>query len=125
MEYGNAAWGLRELPLEEQLKLTQAMGLHLLELSIANYHRDALQPDASAEQIRQVKALFAQYDVRPDCGATGNDFTAGSAADVRESLDRVKRAARYRGRAGSEGAAHLRRLHVRQPRLRRTVRPRA
>ena len=93
MEYGNAAWGLRELPLEEQLKLTQAMGLHLLELSIANYHRDALQPDASAEQIRQVKALFAQYDVRPDCGATGNDFTAGSAADVRESLDRVKRAA--------------------------------
>lgn len=26
-------------------------------------------------------------------GATGNDFTAGSAADVRESLDRVKRAA--------------------------------
>lgn len=39
MEYGNAAWGLRELPLEEQLKLTQAMGLHLLELSIANYHR--------------------------------------------------------------------------------------
>ena len=93
MEYGNAAWGLRELPLEEQLKLTQAMGLHLLELSIANYHRDVLQPDASAEQIRQVKALFAQYDVRPDCGATGNDFTAGSAADVRESLDRVKRAA--------------------------------
>lgn len=93
MEYGNAAWGLRELPLEEQLKLTQAMGLHLLVLSIANYHRDALQPDASAEQIRQVKALFAQYDVRPDCGATGNDFTAGSAADVRESLDRVKRAA--------------------------------
>ncbi len=93
MEYGNAAWGLRELPLEEQLKLTQAMGLHLLELSIANYHRDALLPDASAEQIRQVKALFAQYDVRPDCGATGNDFTAGSAADVRESLDRVKRAA--------------------------------
>lgn len=93
MEYGNAAWGLRELPLEEQLKLTQAMGLHLLELSIANYHRDVLQPDASAEQIRQVKALFAQYDVRPDCGATANDFTAGSAADVRESLDRVKRAA--------------------------------
>ena len=38
MEYGNAAWGLRELPLEEQLKLTQAMGLHLLELSIAKYH---------------------------------------------------------------------------------------
>ena len=31
--------------------------------------------------------------MRPDCGATGNDFTAGSAADVRESLDRVKRAA--------------------------------
>ena len=128
MEYGNAAWGLRELPLEEQLKLTQAMGLHLLELSIANYHRDVLQPDASAEQIRQVKALFAQYDVRPDCGATGNDFTAGSAADVRESLDRVKRAADIAAALGvPEGTIRSwkGRLHVRQPRLRRTVRPRA
>lgn len=91
MEYGNAAWGLRELPIEEQLKLTHSMGLHLLELSIANYHKDALQPDASVDQIRRIKALFAESDVRLDCGATGNDFTVESAADVRASLDRVKR----------------------------------
>lgn len=91
MEYGNAAWGLRELSLEAQLKLTQSMNLHLLELSIANWHKDVLQLDATAERIGNVRALFAKYDVRPDCAATGNDFTSESAAEVRASLDKVKR----------------------------------
>lgn len=91
MEYGNAAWGLRELPLAEQLKLTQAMGLRLLELSIANWHKDLLQLDATGEQIEKVRALYAKYGVRPDCAATGNDFTSESDAEVRASLDKVKR----------------------------------
>ena len=92
MEYGHAAWGLRELPLEEQLKLAQAMNVHLLELSIANYDRDFLQLDAGAAEIARVKELCAKYGVRPDCGCTGNDFTRESAEAVRESLDKVKRA---------------------------------
>ena len=92
MEYGNAAWGLRELSLEEQLKLTRSMGVHLLELSIANWHKDLLQLDATEEGIAAVRALYAKYGVRPDCAATGNDFTSESEAEVRVSLDKVKRA---------------------------------
>ena len=34
MQLGNAAWGLRETPLERQAELTASMGLELLELSI-------------------------------------------------------------------------------------------
>jgi len=91
IEFGNAAWGLRETPLEEQLKLTQAMGLRLLELSIANGANDFLQQDSSPERIRQAKELYAKYEVRPQCAATGNDFTSESADEVRASLDTVKR----------------------------------
>ena len=40
MQLGNAAWGLRETPLEQQLAITAAMGLDLLELSIAGYDRE-------------------------------------------------------------------------------------
>lgn len=91
MEYGNAAWGLRELPLKEQLALTRSMGLRLLELSIANYGKDFLQLNATGAEIRRVKELYAQYGVSPACAAAGNDFTSESASEVRASLENVKR----------------------------------
>ena len=75
MRIGNAAWGLRETPLEEQLKITSAMGLDLLELSIAGYGKDFLQLDADQAKISKVKELFRQYKVALECGCTGNDFT--------------------------------------------------
>ncbi|MEI3039576.1 MAG: sugar phosphate isomerase/epimerase family protein [Victivallales bacterium] len=75
MRYGLAAWGLREESLESQLKITAGLGLDLLEFSIANYDKDPLQIGATDEQIEQVKALFRQYNVRLECGCTGNDFT--------------------------------------------------
>ena len=36
MIFGNASWGFRETPLENQLKATKEMGLELLELGIAS-----------------------------------------------------------------------------------------
>ena len=54
MQLGNAAWGLRETPLEQQLAITAAMGLELLELSIAGYERDYLQLDADEKKIAEV-----------------------------------------------------------------------
>ena len=75
MQLGNAAWGLRETPLEQQLAITAAMGLELLELSIAGYDRDYLQLDADEKRIAEVTELFRRYNVRLDCACTGNDFT--------------------------------------------------
>ncbi len=87
MQFGNAAWGLRETPLEDQLKLTSAMGLPLLELSIAGYDKDYLQTDATAGQIAEVRELFSRYGIALDCACTGNDFT-GDDADLQ--LAKVK-----------------------------------
>ena len=90
MILGNAAWGLRETPLEEQLRITSGMGLELLELSIAGYERDFLSLDAEEKRIAEVREMFHAYHVRPDCAATGNDFT-GDAAEVAAAVAHVKR----------------------------------
>ncbi|MBE7029861.1 MAG: sugar phosphate isomerase/epimerase [Ruminococcaceae bacterium] len=78
MIFGNAAWGFRELPLEEQLAITKRMGLSVLELGIANAPKDLpLGGDTAA-----VKALYEAYGISLVCAATGNDFTNGNRDDV-------------------------------------------
>ena len=89
MRIGNAAWGLRETPLEEQLKITSAMGLDLLELSIAGYGKDFLQLDADQAKISKVKELFRQYKVALECGCTGNDFTGDDVPQQEKNVCRV------------------------------------
>lgn len=88
MRLGNAAWGLRETPLEKQLRITHEMGLELLELSIAGYDKDFLQLDATAAQIAEVKMLFAKYGVKLECACTGNDFTND---DAEAQIGKVKK----------------------------------
>ncbi|MBO5308598.1 MAG: sugar phosphate isomerase/epimerase [Lentisphaeria bacterium] len=87
MQYGLAAWGLREEPLESQLAITSGFGLDLLEFSIANYDKDALQLGCSDAEIDNVKNLFARYGVKLECGCTGNDFTGD---DVDAQVVKVK-----------------------------------
>ena len=86
MIYGNASWGLREEPLENQLKITADMGLSLLELGIANAPKD-LPLGADDAELERVKDLYRKYGVSLDCAATGNDFTA-SCDDV-EKIKKV------------------------------------
>ena len=86
MQYGLAAWGLREESLESQLRITSGLGLNLLEFSIANYEKDALQIGAAPEQIREVKEMFRKYGIRLECGCTGNDFTGD---DVEDQIRKV------------------------------------
>ena len=97
MRIGNAAWGLRETPLEKQLQITHEMGLDLLELSIANYDKDALQLDATDEQIAAVRALYDKYGVSPECGCSGNDFTND---DVADQVVRMKKVIEIAAKAG-------------------------
>jgi len=87
-QIGNAAWGLRNMPLEEKLALTSRMGLPLLELSIGGHSADFLTADATDEQIRQVRDLYQKYKISPLCGCTGNDFTGET---VQKNLDHVKK----------------------------------
>ncbi|OGV51812.1 MAG: hypothetical protein A2017_18895 [Lentisphaerae bacterium GWF2_44_16] len=91
MIIGNAAWGFRETPLEEQLKITRTMGLKLLELSIAGHHGDRLQLNASHQEISEVKNLFQQNGIELCCFATGNDYTLKDREACFAQLENVKK----------------------------------
>ena len=77
MIFGNAAWGFRETPLEEQFKITADMGLSELELGIANAPND-IPLSASDEELEKVKKISEDYGVKISCAATGDDFTTGT-----------------------------------------------
>lgn len=87
MKFGNAAWGFRELELEEQLKITSGMGLKIHELGIANAETD-IKTDAADAELEGVRALYEKYGIGLLCAATGNDFTCGNSDDV-EKIKRV------------------------------------
>ena len=87
MKFGNAAWGFRELELEEQLKITSRMGLKIHELGIANAETD-IKTDAADAELEGVRALYEKYGIGLLCAATGNDFTCGNSDDV-EKIKRV------------------------------------
>ena len=57
MKFGNASWGFRETPLEEQLKITKSLGLEVLELGIANAPKD-LPLDTTDAELENVKSLY-------------------------------------------------------------------
>ena len=81
MVFGNASWGFRETPLEEQLKITKDMGLDVLELGIANAPKD-VPLSVSDEEISRVISLYDKYGMDLCCAATGNDFSNGDKTDV-------------------------------------------
>lgn len=81
MKFGNASWGFRETPLEEQLRITHKMGLSILELGIANAPLD-LPLDITDTEIEDVVRLYKKYETELLCAATGNDFTTGNTNDV-------------------------------------------
>ena len=89
MQFGLAAWGLREESLENQLRITRDLGLDLLEFSIANCDSDALQISSSDQEIGKVRALFRQYGVRLDCGCTGNDLTGDDVPQQKRKVTAV------------------------------------
>ena len=81
MIFGNASWGFRETPLEEQLRITKDMGLTVLELGIANAPKD-VPLSVSDEEISRVISLYDKYGIDLCCAATGNDFSNGDKNDV-------------------------------------------
>lgn len=81
MIFGNASWGFRETPLEEQLKITRDMGLTVLELGIANAPKD-IPLSVSDEEIAEIIRLYDKYGIDLCCAATGNDFSNGDKNDV-------------------------------------------
>ena len=85
MKFGNASWGFRETPLEEQFKITAEMGLSVLEIGIANAPDD-IPLDVSDTELLKVKEMSKKYGVKMVSAATGDDFTIGT-----DDVEKVKR----------------------------------
>ena len=96
MQFGLAAWGLREESLESQLAMAQKLGVDLLEFSIANYSKD-LQLDATESDLDKVKEAFKKYGIRLECGCTGNDFGGDDVAEQIAKVNKVIDIAAYLG----------------------------
>lgn len=88
-QIGIACWGLREIPLEEQLRLTQRLNGSFMELGIANAPRD-LPLRATTAELAGVRNLFDKYHIPLEYAATGNNFTAESEAEVRAEVEKVR-----------------------------------
>lgn len=90
MQFGTAAWGFRETPLERQLEITRKLGLSVLELGIAGHDNDRLQVGASDADLAAVAALFRSHGVSLSCASTGNDFTHADETASLADLEKVK-----------------------------------
>lgn len=88
-EVGAAAWGFRELPLEEQLRICKNLGFESLELGIANAPMD-LPADAGEKEIQKVVQAYRDYGIKLWCGATGNDFTV-DVPQIPLEIEKVKK----------------------------------
>ncbi len=100
MLIGAAAWGLRETPLEEQLKLVGGLGLGSLELSIAGHENDFLQVDSSAKDIEYAAKLFSDNGLALVAAATGNDFTQAEEGACLADLARLEKVVAIAGKLG-------------------------
>lgn len=87
---GAAAWGFREIPLEEQLKICNRIGCFCLELGIANAPGD-IQLNVTKEELFIVKDLYEKYEIQLLCAATGNDFTLDNVKEVMAEIKKIKR----------------------------------
>lgn len=100
MRLGLAAWGLRELSHEEKFALTSKLGVELLEISIAGYDNDFLQPDAGSAEIRETLRLAGKYGIDLFAACTGNDFTQED--HLAEQIRQVQQAIRIAAGIGTK-----------------------
>jgi sugar phosphate isomerase/epimerase len=101
MQFGCAAWGFRETPLEQQLEITRQLGLDILELGIAGHENDRLQVDASESAIASVPALYYRKGVSLKGASTGNDFTQEEPVACLADLEKVMRVTTIAARLGA------------------------
>lgn len=90
-QIGLACWGMRELPLAEQVALCKKLGAFTMELDIAN-GKSGLSLDVGEEDLKRVRALFEQAGLPLSWAAAGNDFTQPDREGLLRDADKVCRA---------------------------------
>lgn len=87
---GAAGWGFREMDVPRQLDVVKELGLHSLELGIANAPKD-VREDAAVEVLEQIRSAYVQRGISLEFAATGNDFTLAEEALVEADVKKVLR----------------------------------
>lgn len=90
MNLGNAAWGFRNTPLQKQLRITNGMGLSLLELSINDLPPAGLGFNRDQAKIKEILRLYKSNGISLKCVSTSNDFTLESSEKCHEEAEKVK-----------------------------------
>ena len=90
-QIGLACWGMRELPLSEQVALCKKLHAFTMELDIANA-AGGLSLDAGEEDLQNVRTLFEKAGLPLAWVATGNDFTLPDRRSLLRDADKVCRA---------------------------------
>lgn len=89
-QLGAAAWGFRELQIEEQLILCKKLGLTFLEVGIANAPMD-IPLNATVDDLNKIKELYQKYGILLSMAATGNDFTLNNEEEVHKEIIKIKK----------------------------------
>ena len=89
-QLGLACWGLRELPLEEQLALTARLGVSAMEFSIANAPKDFPLSITDAD-MAWIRKRYDAAQIPLTYVVTGNDFTQPDPAAVEADMLKVQR----------------------------------
>lgn len=105
MKLGVGEWGFRNLGMEEHCKITAGLGFHCMELGVGGDFKGRLSADMSAPAIAMTKACLADYRIKTPFMCVENDFSRGSARELEQAVEQVKREALF---AKEFGVTHLR-----------------
>lgn len=87
---GAAAWGFRDLSLEDQLQTAKELGFQSLELGLSNAPRD-ISEDAGEDEIRSVKEAYTRFGMKLFAGATGDELSSGNKEELEAQKIKLKK----------------------------------
>lgn len=98
-KFACAAWGFREMTLEEYFAASKAMGIDLVEVNCSPQSPKHLTYDATDERIAEMTSLADDAGIKVVALAGGNNFAA---ADIDAEIVSVKRQIDMTAAAGAD-----------------------
>ena len=102
MKIACAAWGFREMGLDEFFRAAKALGIGFVEVNCSGSVPKHLSPTASLDEARRMAELASSLGVKVVALAAGNDFTVADEGRWREQVEAVKRVVDLAEAAGAE-----------------------
>lgn len=102
MKVACAAWGFREMKLDEYFEAVRALGIPFVEVNCTQSVPKHLSPKATPEEAKQISELAQSLGVKVVALAASNDFTTENEASWRNHVEAVKYVVDLAEAAGAE-----------------------